>query len=195
MDPITAAAVTGAVGGIGESLISGIGQYAANRSNRRAADRQMAWSERMSSTAYQRAVQDMQKAGINPLYWLKGGASTPGGAMSRSESVTEGIRGTTAKALEARMVASQVKNLEAQNAQIMSQTAVNIATAKEIEARTRKVGAETKQSEFVGTLAQDAEKFLQGAKSTASKFGSSLGHKLYDMLNPNSVPQNMRKKK
>jgi len=74
-NPMVASGVLGGLGGY-------LGQQSANEANRDLAKDQMRFQERMSSTAYERAMADMRKSGLNPILAGKlGGASTPGGAM------------------------------------------------------------------------------------------------------------------
>lgn len=96
---------------LGAGLLSAAGQWSANQTNRGIAREQMEFQERMSSTAVQRRMADLDAAGINPILAGQFDASSPGGASARMESATSA---GVSSAMEARMMSQQLKLINEQ---------------------------------------------------------------------------------
>ncbi len=117
----------GAVAGAGIGAVaSALGQQLANRQNKSLSNKQMDFQRRMSNTAHQRQVADMQAAGLNPMLSAMGGsgASAPTGQTAQMQNEMPDMANTVATALEARKLSQELKNLKAQERQI------NVSSAK-----------------------------------------------------------------
>lgn len=85
------------LGAIMQGVYNHIENAAAMNFNSTEAMKNREWQEHMSSTAYQRAVEDMKKAGLNPiLAFQNGGASTPGGSAGTISGASMGAPASSA---------------------------------------------------------------------------------------------------
>jgi antitoxin (DNA-binding transcriptional repressor) of toxin-antitoxin stability system len=111
------------------SILSFAGSAWQNRANRKEARRLRAWQERMSNTAIQRRMEDMRRAGINPILAARFDASTPAGAMATmvnpGESAVQGFNTSANTALAMNRHEQEIKNLAAQEALTWAQAGVS----------------------------------------------------------------------
>jgi len=105
--------------GTATAIAAGIGYLGAQDTNAMqagASQAQMDFQERMSNTAYQRQVEDMKAAGLNPMlaYIKGGGASTPVGSMPTYQNAASA-------GVSAGLTAAQTKLSSAQTAKTMAE--------------------------------------------------------------------------
>lgn len=113
MDPLTLSAAAMGVG-----AITGLwGQTSANRANRREAQRNRNFQERMRNSQWQATVADMRAAGINPaVAYSQGPNAAPGGSQAAP------MQNSAAAAMAAATQAAELRNINQSNKLLSEQT-------------------------------------------------------------------------
>lgn len=125
-----------AFGSIIGGLSSAVGAKRQQRFDAAQAQKQMDFQERMSSTAHQREIVDLRKAGLNPILSATGGrgASSPAGARAVGQNVLgQGVN----TGLAARRLSQELKNMKMTEWEAQTRIGlINAQRAKTLEEHT-----------------------------------------------------------
>lgn len=174
----------------GASLLGGIlankqskeNQESANEMSQASAREQMAFQERMANTQHQRQVEDLRKAGLNPILSANSGAGAPSGASmtagaARMEDVlSKGV----SSALDARRLKNELESTEssialnkAQEENVQTQRELNISSAKKVQSDTLFRNQETlrlaRENKMQGKAYNNLEKVVELQAETAKE--------------------------
>lgn len=107
VDPATML-IGGAIGAIG-SLFD-------RKTGEESQERQAAYNERMYRHRYQWQMEDMEKAGLNPILSYKQGAPTAGSVGGFTSDYSSGLQRGVSTALAAKRLSAEIENIRADTA-------------------------------------------------------------------------------
>lgn len=194
-DMLIGTAISG-LGSLATNLFNSDNVDKTNQANALQAQMNRDFQERMSNTAYQRGMEDMKKAGLNPiLAYQKGGASSPTGSQAAmqpfeikgnpaAEAINTGLALRRSQQELANMQETQ-RNINADTTLKDAQSAKTVAErlirqANLSEAQRDQLQAEADKEVYsstagkiarkAGTVAQEAERTVSPVLNSAKKF-------------------------
>lgn len=143
--------LVGAAGNIYAAKTSAAGQEQANQANLQIAREQMAFQERMSSTAHQREVEDLKAAGLNPVLSANAGASSPAGQSATIENAAPDYSKAVTSALDAMRLGQEMKESN-------SRISMNLGALKVQKAQAEQASASAQNARSSASYT-DAQKY------------------------------------
>lgn len=158
------ASLVGGLFGMGGSAISSAWAAKEAKKNRK-------FQERMSSSAHQRQVKDLRRAGLNPILAANKGASTPGGSAAQIHDM--GRAGAAGASMA--LIAAQIRNTHASTAKVEAETDVIEAQTPKRLVHGRAYNKVLEIMDEAEALRRDGFQYPQGTGKTQRKHKARYG--------------------
>lgn len=186
---------------VAPAAIPGVGGYLGaketNEANTANSAAQMAFQERMSNTAHQREVEDLKKAGLNPILAAQSGASSPVGAAPQLTNPMANVSSDISAAVSAYM---QAVKTAADTEYVNKQTGLLDTQKAQMEAGTEKtkvekdvISKDQNRNEMINDIWGVLKPYSKKLKEYFGTSGKSLQQRNQDAIRQfNNLKNNVR---
>ena len=173
------------LGGGGGALLGGAAQGAASYASSR---EQMEHQKEMYKHRHQWEVEDLRKAGLNPILSSKfGGQPIGSGAGFQIPNLGEALQAGGVRRVQKELISSQADKAQAEATSAQAQASIDSATAKAMMNDPSLVEARARQQAGVHPMASTSETYLERGRKGAETIASSVREIMENYQNSSRV--------